>query len=169
MRLFVLTLTGFMVLVMSGCYSTPRSHASCLAPAPQTVMLLLERPGQNAQRLLLHTESGASRRVWVALDTLGAPQFSASQQDDQLQVDASALYREIRPQELLWGYQWWLMRDDENAAQRCAELSGYNFRQSRGFTEVYAGRHLNWQWHAENPQVFSLPRQQVSVRVQVLE
>src|SRR5690606_22568850 len=118
----------FLALVctlLGACVTSPRFNVVCISEAPEAALLQIERDGQPVQRLLLHAETDQQQQVWVALDTLGSPQFTARQSGDQLTADSSGLYRGVEPLPLLWGYQWWLLAQNADSAERCASITGY--------------------------------------------
>ncbi|HEV8078589.1 MAG TPA: hypothetical protein VGP45_09395 [Marinobacter sp.] len=155
-------------VLLGACATGPRFSSVCISQAPETALLHIERPGEPIQRLLLHAETGQQQQVWVALDTLGSPQFTARQNGDQLTAETSGLYRGMEPLPLLWGYQWWLLSQSADSAQRCASITGYEFSQDQQQMQILSGRQVRWQWQHDSPQVFELPQQNVRIRVQVL-
>lgn len=161
-------------LLLAGCASAPRFHAVCVSEVPAAALLSIAQADGHTQRLLLHAEQQAAGQVWVALDTLGSPQFSARQRGDQLTVDTSVVYRGADPLTLLWGYQWWLLaRDDSEAATddtaRCAAATDYNFNRSGDAITVGKVDRPQWRWQPSEPARFELPREQLRITVEVLQ
>jgi len=157
-----------LLFVLSACASTPRFHAVCVSTAPATALLTITAEGRPAQHLLLHAEQQPSGSVWVALDTLGTPLFTARQRGDQLSAEARLGYRGADPLALLWGYQWWLLQETGADLNACAAATGYQLEQSDEGVSV-GSRQPRWHWRHTAPAAFELPEEQLRVQVKVIE
>ncbi|MDO3383469.1 hypothetical protein [Gilvimarinus algae] len=147
-------------VLLAGCARQPLlpDAAHCVAPEPAT---LLVRSGDT--RLVVRSERQGDEPVFVALDMLGSPLFSARQEGAALKVQSSGLYRGPDAVSLLQGLSWWQIR--ERITAQCAGASGLELiTEERGLT-LNRGPVVVWQWRADQPQRFDLPEAGISVKV----
>ena len=140
---------------------------SCLLAADTTARLKVQKKDGQTQYLLLRTEQSESQIVFVALDTIGSPQFSATLVQGRLTVERSPLYRGVDPAALIWGYNWWQTRAMPLTA--CAESAGVQLHQSATSISLGDPGHPRWQWDAARPLQYDLPRWDTLVSVTLLE
>ncbi|BFM21745.1 hypothetical protein [Gilvimarinus japonicus] len=158
----------FISVLLSACTSTARfSPSGACAPAVDSTVRLAVQHGEQVQHLLLRTERSDAQTVFVALDTIGSPQFTATLASGQLALERSPLYRGLDPAVLLWGYNWWRLRTTPLSA--CTESAGLQLHQTAtSISLAYQGR-PSWYWDAARPQQYDLPQQGGRVTVTPLE
>lgn len=151
-------------LWLTACGTTAPFSASefCLPAADSTARLKVQYDGQ-VKYFLLRTEKNAEQVVFVALDTIGSPQFTATLIAGELGVERSPLYRGIDPAILLWGFNWWSLRTKPLAA--CAEAAGLQLHQTAVSISLSHNGRPSWRWNLAQPQQFDLPQQGGSVNV----
>ncbi|MDQ2076965.1 hypothetical protein [Marinimicrobium sp. ABcell2] len=158
------------VLVVSACARAPSMPVGtdlCPAPAAKTGLLRVTSE-QGRQNLVVHRETSSDYVTFVALDAVGAPQFTARQRGDQLTVEQSPLYRGVDPQWLLWGWQWWQLRDELSPA--CVEAAGYTLKPvSEGGYQLSSKDRPHWRWQSTQANQYELPQQQAKVTVREVE
>jgi hypothetical protein len=129
--------------------------------------LLRVHSDQGRQNLVVHRELSGDRVTYVALDAVGVPQFTAQHESGRLTVEQSPLYRGVDPHWLLWGWQWWQLREDLSPA--CVESTGYRLEETaEGWQLTDKGR-PQWRWNTSEPGQFELPQQQARVTVREVE
>lgn len=156
--------------LLTACSHTPQWPADdrcAQAMAPSG--LLQVRSDRGRHNLVVHREPNAEGITYVALDAIGAPQFTASQTPTGFTVAQSPLYRGVDPQWLLWGWHWWQMR--ERLSLVCANTAGLDLQptpDSAGWQLQRHGRNL-WRWSRSQPDQYELPQQQARITVRELE
>src|SRR5690625_2981244 len=126
--------------LLTACSHTPQWPADdrcAQAMAPSG--LLQVRSDRGRHNLVVHREPNAEGITYVALDAIGAPQFTASQTSAGFTVEQSPLYRGVDPQWLLWGWHWWQMR--ERLSLVCANTAGLD-RSEEHTSELQSRGHL---------------------------
>jgi hypothetical protein len=103
----------------------------------------------------------------VALDTIGAPQFTARLEDGRLVVDRRPVYRGPSAEWLLWGWQWWQTRDQLSST--CVAEAGYLLETGPDSRRLLRRGRVQWQWNADRPDRYRLPQQDLEVTVRELE
>lgn len=168
MRLAVMGLGLLAGMWLSACTTTAPFSASqyCQPAADSTARLKVQYDGAT-KYLLLRTEQNAEQTVFVALDTIGSPQFSATLTRGQLAVERSPLYRGLDPATLLWGYSWWGLRTAPLAS--CAESAGLQLQQTETSISLSHSGRPTWYWSAARPQRYDLPQQGGRISVTPLE
>ena len=146
------------VALLSACASVPPfSEREVCAPAYDSTARVTVAYNKREQPLLLRTERHNAQTVFVALDTIGSPQFSATLNAGQLQLDVSPWYRGLDPQALVWGYYWWSL--PKQARKECAESAGLQLQQvGSTITLTQSGRSV-WRWSPLQAQQYHLPQQ----------
>jgi hypothetical protein len=129
------------------------------------------RQNTHTRHLILRVEHSPKTTVFVALDAVGTPQFSATLRDGQLALERSAVYRGLDPAALLWGYRWWRMSSQQ--LNRCAQISGLSVQQTAKQLQLLRRGRVSWSWHAAQPNQFvlpqHLPQQEARISVASLE
>lgn len=171
MRWALLILLG----LITACSHTPHWPAlegDCLDATPKaraSVGLLQVYSDRGRHNLVVHRERNAEQITYVALDAIGAPQFTATQTPTGFTVEQSPLYRGVDPQWLLWGWQWWLLR--ERLSLECATSAGLELQplfDAHGW-QLNQGARTAWRWSSGHPDQYELPEQQARVTVRELE
>lgn len=166
-----IALTGLILLLsvwLSACTTVAPfgTDVVCHAIGDSTVRLKIQRDGQ-VQYLLLRTEPSAEQTVFVALDSIGSPQFSATLKQGQLQLQRSPLYRGTDPAALVWGYYWWSLADTARA--HCVNSADLTLQQNADSINLLHKGRLSWHWDARQAQQFVLPRQGSRISVTPLK
>ena len=171
MRWALLILLG----LVTACSHTPRWPAldgDC--PSAQVATGLLQvRSDRGSHNLVVHRERSGERNgeqvTYVAVDAIGAPQFTATQTATGFRVEQSPLYRGVDPQWLLWGGQWWQLR--EGLVPACTDRAGLVLRPAahHGGWQLQQNDRTVWHWQSDRPDQYELPQQQARVTVRELE
>lgn len=153
---------------LTACSSAPRfsDSAACQLAGDRTERLTIKQ-NNNTHYLVLRVERSAKKTVFVALDAVGTPQFSATLRDGQLALERSALYRGLDPATLLWGYRWW--RLPLANLNRCAQASGLSVQQTAKQLRLWQRGRVSWSWRAAQPKQFVLPQRRALISVASLE
>ncbi|WP_157471731.1 hypothetical protein [Gilvimarinus agarilyticus] len=150
--------------LLSACASVPPfSESPACAPTGDRTVRLIVNHDKREQPLLLRIEGHSTHTVFVALDTIGSPQFSATLSAGQLQLDVSPWYRGLDPQALVWGYYWWSLPDQ--ARKDCAQSTGLQLQQTDSRITLAQGGRSVWRWSPQQEQQYQLPQQGGSVSV----
>lgn len=148
-----------LILLISGCAQhTLRTSGECqLAAADsQAVQLTIISAAGKRQLLSLHNSWQADHLAVVAIDPVGAVQFSGELGDGRVQVQASPLYRGMDAAVLLRVYGWWLQRDNRAP---CWNGDGFSTRTlDSGEQQLTAAGKLQLLWHPDQPSHVGLPR-----------
>ncbi|WP_049721107.1 hypothetical protein [Gilvimarinus polysaccharolyticus] len=165
MRLMARSVVLLMSLWATACSTVLPFSAgkACLPLLDSTARLKVQYDG-HTEYLLLRTEQNAGGVVFVALDTIGSPQFSANLNNGQLALERSPLYRGLEPAVLLWGYNWWQLRTEPRAI--CAESVGLQLHQTTSTLSLTQNGQPSWHWSSAQPMQFDLP--QLGARVSVI-
>lgn len=162
-----------MVVVALGLTACARSPVlpAALEACPRSdsgaSLLTVEGGDGGSRQLVLHSSRESAGLTLVALDTIGAPQFTARLEGDRLKVERRPVYRGPDPQWLVWGWQWWQLRDELHAD--CVASSGYVLKSGPDSREIRRRGQLYWSWNPQQADQYRLPRQGLAVRVRVVE
>lgn len=135
----------------------PAALEACPRPDSGTSLLTVEGDDGGSRQLVLHSSRESAGLTLVALDTIGAPQFTARLEGDRLEVERRPVYRGPDPHWLVWGWQWWQLRDELH--EDCVAASGYVTKVEGNSRELWRRGQLYWRWSAQQPDRFLLPRQ----------
>lgn len=147
--------------------SLPPALDACAPAPPGTSLLTLEEADGGTRQLVLHVSREPQGLTFVALDTIGAPQFTARLEGDRLVVESRAVYRGPSPEWLLWGWQWWQARDELDVV--CVREAGYRLETGSDSRRLLRRGRVQWQWRAAKPEQYLLPRKGLEVKVRNLE
>lgn len=167
MRWALLILLG----LITACSHTPHwptFDGNC-PDAKATTGLLQLYSDRGRHNLVVHRERSGEQITYVALDAIGAPQFTATQTPTGFTVEQSPLYRGVDPQWLLWGWQWWQRRD--HLSPECAasaELELQPLLDADGW-QLSQNERTVWRWSSRYSDQYELPEQQARVIVRELE
>lgn len=153
--------------LLTACATPPPSwppQAHCPeAPAAAGPLLLRLHAGERQQTLQLHRNGD----TLVALNGVGAPQFTARGRGSALAVTAEPAYRGPDPQWLLWGLAWW--RERQHLGGDCAPQADRPLRQSDGQWEIIERDRVLWRWDPAAPARFAMPARSLEVQVRSRE
>lgn len=147
--------------------SLPLALDACAPAPPGTSLLTLKEADGGARQLVLHVSRESRGLTFVALDTIGAPQFTARPEAGRLAVERRAVYHGPSPEWLLWGWHWWQARDDLDAA--CVREAGYRLETGPESRRLLRLGRVQWQWSAAQPDQYRLPGKGLGVKVRNLE
>lgn len=146
------------LLVITGCVSplTAPTLSECPRPPAATLLVSVREAGENAVPLIVRVQPGEQGAHFVALDTLGSPQFNAELSPAGIVVERNAMYRSLPASQLTAALYWWQIREQLTPA--CAEAAGYQLLRDTSGVTLQQGRKPAWQWrHAEPDSVILAP------------
>lgn len=166
MRVWILCL----VVVLAGCARGP-VQPMAQTPCPELrlapVLLTVTDAEARRQQLLVHSSRESAGLTFVALDSIGAPLFSAQLDGQRLSVDRRPAYRGEDPQWLLWGWQWWQARDQLSSA--CVAAAGYQLQTLDDGWQVSRQGRVHWRWRDTEVNRFDLPQLGLKISVRELD
>ncbi|MDO3387786.1 hypothetical protein QWI17_18225 [Gilvimarinus sp. SDUM040013] len=139
------------LLFTAGCSSplpTPQL-AVCPTPAQGTLLVSVREPEQAPIPLILRVQPEAGGVRYIAMDTLGNPQFNGLIAEQSVAVNRQPLYRGMSPENLISAVYWWQVREQLSAA--CMSQAGLSRIENNAEITLFANTKPVWQWRKAQP------------------